>query len=184
MSPSKLRKLKVRLAKIGATYTGPRCEPTKVELFRLQPQHCRECGNAHAGRVALSPDQGRFFTNHNGPRWVCDRCIKLYKMSNDPSPGEKRLANLLIDHHINFLPQHVLHGRAFDFYIPEWNLLVEVDSWSAHHTAVQKKKDYWRDKVARLHGIHLLRVNWKDRACLEKVHAARVQGALLLKGSS
>ena len=140
---------------------------------------CRECGNAKAGRELLSPGEGRFFTNHNGPRWVCDRCIKLYKMPSLPSPGEKRLADLLLEHHINFLPQHILSGRAFDFYLPDWNLIVEVDSWSAHHTAAQKKKDYWRDKIAKRHGIHLIRVSWKDRHMLDEVQMARGQGLAL-----
>ena len=80
MSPTKLRRLKAHLAQFGATYTGPRTPPTLNDLYRRQPQLCRECGNSWAGRTLLSPDEGRFFTDHNGIRWVCHRCVKRFKL--------------------------------------------------------------------------------------------------------
>jgi len=179
VKPSKLRRRQAHFTKFGRVFTPE--PPTKDELFRRQPQLCRECGNKWANRCLLPPDEGRFFTDHNGIRWVCHRCIKLFRMPPSASPGEQRLASLFIEHHIKFIPQHKLEKKAFDFYLPEWNLLVEVDSWSAHHTAAQKKKDYWRDKIARQHGIHLVRVNWKDRDMLAKVRAAKAQGLALRK---
>ena len=105
MSPHELRRLNAHLAKSGESYSGPRKEPTRDDLFRRQPQLCRECGNGWAGRILLSPDQGLFFTDHNGTRWVCHRCIKLFKMPNTPSPGEVRLADQLIEANIKFIPQ-------------------------------------------------------------------------------
>ena len=182
MSPSKLRRCQEHFAKFGRVFTPE--PPTRDDLYRRQPQLCRECNNSWAGRTLLPPDEGRFFTDHNGIRWVCYRCVKLHKMSPSASPGEQRMAKLLAEHHIRFIPQYVLlpntkRKKAYDFYLPDWNLLVEIDSWSAHHTAAQKKKDYWRDKLALQHGIHLIRVNWKDRNMLEKVMAAKEQGRAL-----
>lgn len=72
MSPSQLRKLEAHLAKTGRTYTGP--PPTKEELYKRQPQLCRECGNGWAGRVLLPPSEGKFFSR-GGLRWVCHRCL-------------------------------------------------------------------------------------------------------------
>jgi len=168
------------LARHGLEYhLRPSPLDSKDELFRRQPQLCRECGNKWANRRLLPPSEGRFFTDHNGIRWVCHRCVKLFKMSPSASPGEQRLAKLFDEHHIKFFPQHRIEKKTFDFYLPEWNLLVEVDSWSAHHTAAQKKKDYWRDKIARERGIHLVRVNWKDRKVMDKVRAAKPLGLAL-----
>mgnify|MGYP003349422379 CR=1 FL=1 len=79
MSPSQLRKLNRLLARLGKVYTGPRTPPTRDDLYRRQPQLCRECNNSWAGRTLLPPDQGRFFTDHNGIRWVCRRCVKRFK---------------------------------------------------------------------------------------------------------
>ena len=69
--------------------------------------------------------------------------------------------------------QKVIEGKSFDCYIHKWNLIVEVDSWSAHHTAAQKKKDHHRNKLAKRLHIHLLRVKWTDRDMLPKVLRAR-----------
>ena len=73
MRPSKLRRCQEHFARFGRVFTPE--PPTKVDLIKLQPQMCRECGNAKAGRELLSPGEGRFFTNHNGPRWICHHCL-------------------------------------------------------------------------------------------------------------
>ena len=177
MTPSKLRRLNAHLAKFGQTYTGP--PPTLEQLRQRQPQYCRECNNGWAGRVLLPPDEGRFFKDHRGPRWICHRCIAKHNGESDTSVGENRLHELL---HENGVPHQMradIEGVEFDCYIAKWNLIVEVDSWSAHHTAAQKKKDYHRNKLAQRLHIHLLRVKWDDRDMLVKVLRARQRGLAL-----
>ena len=84
MKPCRLRRLNAHLAKFGEVYSGPRQEPTKEDLFRRQPQLCRECGNGWAGRKLLPPDQGHFLKDHNGIRWVCRKCARHYNLNPKP----------------------------------------------------------------------------------------------------
>lgn len=75
MSPSRLRRLGAHLAKFGESYSGPRTPPTSTDRIKLLPQSCCECGNKQANRELLPPEAGRFFTNHNGTRWICHHCL-------------------------------------------------------------------------------------------------------------
>ncbi len=181
MQPSKLRRLNAHLAKFGKVYDPNYQPPTREDLFKLQPQICRECGNGKVGRLPLPPAAGNFFKDHKGHqgihlRWVCHRCTAKHNCESTTSPGENRLHGLLKECGIPHKRQEVFEGKSFDFYLPKSNLIVEVDSWSAHHTADQKKKDYHRNKTAaRLH-IHLLRVQWDDPDMLVKVLRARQRG--------
>lgn len=182
MTPSQLRKLVAHLAKTGRTYTGP--PPTREERIKLLPQRCCECdnGKGNAGRLLLPPDTGCFFRDKQGLRWVCHHCVNNQGKS-PTSPGENHLRDLLKENGVDFTMNADIEGIEFDCHIPPWNLIVEVDSWSAHHTAAQKKKDYHRNRIAKELHIHLLRVKWNDRDMLVKVLRARPRGLALRRQS-
>lgn len=182
VTPSKLRRRTAHMAKFGIVYDPNYKPPTRDQLFKRQPQWCRECGNGWAKRVLLPPARGQFFKERGVLRWVCHHCTGHHNDSVT-SPGENRLRALLKENGVPNIPQHVIEGLAFDFYLPKWNLIVEVDSWSAHHTAAQKKKDHHRNKTAKRLHIHLLRVKWNDHDMLPKVLRARRRGQDLRRQS-
>lgn len=185
LRPSKLRRHTAYMARYGRVFTPE--PPTREQRYKCLPQLCRECNNGKAGRLLLPPAAGSFFKDHKGHRgihlrWICHRCTGKHGESTT-SPGENRLHELLKESGIPHRRQKVFEGKQFDFFLPKSNLIVEVDSWSAHHTASQKKKDYHRNKTAdRLH-IHLLRVQWDDPDMLVKVLRARQRGQALRRRS-
>lgn len=183
MTPSKLRRMQRHFDELGKVFTPE--PPTREQRIKLLPQSCCECdnGKGNAGRVLLPPDKGCFFKDKHGLRWICHHCIAKHNGDSTTSPGENRLHDMLDENKVKHTMRAVIEGTEFDCHIPSWNLIVEVDSWSAHHTAAQKKKDYHRNRIAKELKIHLLRVKWNDRDMLVKVLRARPRGLALRRQS-
>ncbi len=143
-------------AKFGVVYQPGYEPPSKKELSERMPQHCRKCQNAAVRRVGLPADRGCFFTDQGRPHWICHACLAASHEVTKTSPGEKRLHDWLKSQHIEHTMGYDFKGAEFDCFIPGWNVLVEVDGHSAHHTSAQRKKDHHRNRLAKQHGIHLL----------------------------
>lgn len=170
-------------AKFGVVCQPGYQPPSKKELSERMPQHCRKCQNAAVRRVGLPADRGCFFTDQGRPHWICHACLAASHEVTKTSPGETRLHDWLKSQHIEHTMGYDFKGTEFDCYIPGWNVFVEVDSYSAHHTSAQRKKDHHRNRLAKKHDIYLLRVQWNDRDMIAKVHEARLEGRKLRRQS-
>jgi len=94
------------------------------------------------------------------------------RMDKNPTTPEKAFAEILKELNIKYETQKIVEGKIYDFYIPEKNLLVEVDGnyWHSKDkelcemSAVQKKiyfNDLRKDAIAKKMGYELERV-WEQ----------------------
>lgn len=96
------------------------------------------------------------------------------KMSKKMTAPEKALNKILKELKVNFEPQKIVGPKIYDFYIIDYNLLVEVDGdyWHANpalylegdQNAVQKrnvKNDRFKDVLASGRGFGLIRI-WES----------------------
>jgi len=90
------------------------------------------------------------------------------KMSKKQTAPEKELSKILKKLEVNFRPQEIIHGKIFDFFIPEINLIVEVDGdyWHGYGkefselNEVQKRSfrnDQEKDVIAKGLGYDIIR---------------------------
>lgn len=86
---------------------------------------------------------------------------------NTISYGERLIFNLLRHNHINFDRQYTLDGKRFDFYLPDYNLLLEYDGkqhtmdvpwWGITHQS-QVQNDALKNKIATKYKHHIIRFN-------------------------
>lgn len=101
----------------------------------------------------------------------CPRCVS--------SKGEKSIKRFLEEHHIRFVPQKTfldlfgVGGRhlSYDFYLPEFNLLIEYqgqfhDGTAPQQTdsefAIQKEHDNRKSIYAKMHNIQLVEIWYWD----------------------
>lgn len=85
---------------------------------------------------------------------------------------EIEVKQILENHNIKYEPQYQLETKLYDFYIPQKNLLLEVDGiyWHAKNlphkdmSAMQirhRKNDIFKNKLAKQYKYNLIRV-WED----------------------
>ncbi len=73
--------------------------------------------------------------------------------------GYLHMADILYSQDIEFESEYKLSNRYYDFYLPEYNLLVEVDGgW--HNIKGVKEKDTIKTEIAKNANIDLIRVKW------------------------
>ena len=91
------------------------------------------------------------------------------KMDNKPTGCEVLMIELLESIKVKFETQKIVHGKIFDFYIPEKNMLLEVDGnyWHGYGLKLEEmndiqKKSYKNDKQKEIFakglGYNILRV--------------------------
>jgi very-short-patch-repair endonuclease len=91
------------------------------------------------------------------------------KMDKNPTAPEKSFALMLEELGIEYETQKIVGGKIYDFYVPEKNMLIEVDGdfWHAKDkslnemTMVQKKtffNDLRKNAIAKNNGYELERV--------------------------
>lgn len=91
------------------------------------------------------------------------------RMDKNPTAPEKSFASMLEELGVEYETQKIVGGKIYDFYIPEKNLLIEVDGdyWHAKDkelkemTMVQKKtfyNDLRKNTIAKNNGYELERV--------------------------
>jgi very-short-patch-repair endonuclease len=94
---------------------------------------------------------------------------QVKRMDNKPTGCEALMIELLKDIKVKFETQKIVHGKIFDFYIPEKNTLVEVDGdyWHGHGLKLEEmndiqkkahKNDLLKDVFARGLGYELIRI--------------------------
>jgi very-short-patch-repair endonuclease len=84
---------------------------------------------------------------------------------------ELRFLNYLEMHDIKYQYQYFLHGKYYDFYLPDFNMLVEVDGEYWHRMPHAIKNDLEKHIIAKDCNIKLLRINeitWVPELIFEK----------------
>ncbi len=110
-----------------------------------------------ASKVRTSEDKKRYVEN------------QAKKMDKNPTGCEFAFIELLNELKVKYETQKIIKGKIFDFYIPDKNILVEVDGtyWHGYNKTlnemndVQKKvyyNDRRKDTLARGLGYTLIRV--------------------------
>lgn len=90
------------------------------------------------------------------------------KMSKNQTAPEKGMQKILKSLKVKFQPQEIIHGKIFDFFIPEKNLIIEVDGdyWHGYgkeHSElneIQKRSvrnDTEKDVIAKGLGYEIMR---------------------------
>jgi len=89
------------------------------------------------------------------------------RLQCNPSNLEKIIAQALDDFGVEYLTQYNLTGRRYDLYLPELNLLIEVDGeyWHYSETAYsrgQPVKDAEKNNIAISLGYDMVRLHERD----------------------
>lgn len=124
----------------------------------------RAVNEAHVQRLATPQDLHDVLGRTPGRRGaallrkVLDRHDGPTKLLSD---GEEVLRDALRHARITgFATNVVVHGYMVDFYFPERDLVVEVDSGRYHGTPAALNEDRRRDAHLRSHGLEVLRYSW------------------------
>lgn len=101
------------------------------------------------------------------------------------SKVEKKFANVLTKFNIKYKKQYELNGKYYDYYLPEYHLLIEIDGnyWHGNTNYYpilnriqrnQKIKDKEKNVIAKVFGYDLLRL-WEhetknENKCIKKIN--------------
>lgn len=129
--------------------------PLKKQYARLT---CQWCGETYECIPALA-SRSRF----------CSRnCLGAYTVSKRPfSKLERTVAAYFDEIGITYVQQAPVSHYVCDFYLPDYNLLVECDGWR-HQFQVQIDKDALRDRKFKELGYRVLHLTDKQ---IESKHA-------------
>lgn len=96
---------------------------------------------------------------------VANRKTLLNNRRSGPTDIELMFATWCMENDINYEFQYVIDGEetehAYDFYLPDFNLIVETDGEYWHETPIAKMKDEIFEESARRFGYHLIRLKRK-----------------------
>ena len=115
--------------------------------------------------------------NHISSKTGCPKCKKSF--------GERKVEKFLLSNNINFVEQKRFdkcknaNTLPFDFYLPDFNLLIEYDG-RQHFEVIEhfggekrltetKKRDIIKSRFAKDNGFVLLRINHKEYKNIEKI---------------
>ena len=129
---------------------------------------CPECGTPFLTSLVL-------FTQHGGQ--VCDYCM------NTESVGEKRIRIYLENHDIEFKQEYWfedcrdVNPLPFDFYIPEYNMMIEFDgrqhygetNYFSYSFEKTKEHDLIKNNYCNNHDIRIIRIPYWDVNNINKI---------------
>jgi hypothetical protein len=136
----------------------------KTNVFSTLPQLCCRCRNRDIGGKLKAPDQGQFFRSkkyNRPPVWVCHDCLRHPVRQRRPgqeSPAEREVSIALQVFGEWFIPEHQLGPFIYDFAFPKLKLLMEVDSWTWHHSRNRRVRDGRKASFAREAGWEFFRL--------------------------
>lgn len=124
---------------------------------KKQAQRMLRAMKRKAQKVRTAADKKRYIEN------------QARKMDRNPTGCEKIFCDLLAELKINYETQKIVQGKIFDFFIPEKNILIEVDGdyWHGHNVPLNEmnhiqKKAYYNDRrkdtIAKGLGYGMIRV--------------------------
>jgi len=68
---------------------------------------------------------------------------------------------MLIDLNINFKQQFRIENKCYDFYLPNYNILIEVDGRYWHNRNDSIINDKYKNELAKRYNYKLVRI-WDD----------------------
>ncbi len=104
---------------------------------------------------------------------ICDfEIFKRWITNKKLNPLEKTMGIELLTHNYSFFPQYkidlsegtVVNGRKYfivDFYLPEWNIIIETDG-KIHLTEENQIKDRNKDNILTAMGYRVFRFDWNE----------------------
>lgn len=116
----------------------------------------------------------------------CPCCGAEARIMASISSGELKVIEFLKEQNINFIPQKTFDGckykrlLSFDFYLPNYNLLIEFDGEqhykffkkfhsTLHGFEVQQTRDKIKTQYAYDNGIKLLRIRWDEEKMISNI---------------
>lgn len=91
---------------------------------------------------------------------------------SQPSTTQVQFRNQLNNLSIKFHQQYLFNGKKYDFYLPDYNLLIEVDGIAFHTNNMQnltfmtisnKINDYEKNIIARNNNYKLVRIRYNKQ---------------------
>ena len=82
------------------------------------------------------------------------------------------LRRWFVDHEIRHVPLAQFGGQTFDFRLPAFDLLIQVDTHLGPATGRQLRLHNWQQQFAKRKGLRLLRVHRDDPGIIEKLRQA------------
>lgn len=139
-------------------YCSVKCRNNGLKK-EIPVKYCKLCGN-------------KFQNKQKKVKFCSHHCSVVYylKFGNRISIPEIKLRKILFDKNINFISSFPLKNKIYDFYIPDKNLLIEVDGiyWHSkdkvnlNHTQIKNiENDNIKNRLAKEMGYNLLRV-WEN----------------------
>lgn len=113
---------------------------------------------------------------HNNPKRLCKSCSNslYYNTAGSKAPTKPELiAKSYFElQEIKYIQQYAISGSHYDFYLPNENILIEIDGTYWHGKNLSdnelnkqqlntRKNDYKKNSIAKFHNIPLLRI-WDD----------------------
>lgn len=157
----------------------PHTDESKKKMSEARKKYYRENKDSDAikewkRKIALT-STGRIKTEET-KRKISEKRIKY--MQDNPGPytntkPELEVKKILEDNNINYEHQKYVGNKLFDFYLPDYNLLIEVDGVFYHGKGIKDEdlkydiqkgiriNDKFKDKLAKDRGFKLLRI-WQD----------------------
>jgi len=116
---------------------------------------------------------------------------QVKRMDNNPTGCEAIMMELLDSIKVKFETQKIVHGKIYDFYIPDKNTLIEVDGsyWHGYGLKIEEmneiqlrahKNDQLKDVYAKGLGYELIRV-WEHELEDEKYEETKERLRSVLK---
>ena len=112
-----------------------------------------------------------YYFNRYEKHFCSRKCSQKYinEFINDSS-WEKAVENFFIEKKIYYLREYKLEKYRYDFYLPDHNLLIEIDGAYWHNKdETVRKRDRYKNNLARKMGFSLLRFVSYDKKFLNNV---------------
>ena len=105
-----------------------------------------------------------------GLRWWCHECIAQgHPDCSGGCRGKAKLRRWLVEHEIRHMPLAQFGGQTFDFYLPTFRLLIEVETHIGAGLNRQQKQHRWQQQLTERKGLRILRVHRDDPGIIEQM---------------
>jgi very-short-patch-repair endonuclease len=129
----------------------------------------------HVISIIICPVHGEFAktpNKHTNSKQGCPHCTKESSLSK----GEREILNYLLENEINFnqeykIENQYLKNKPFDFYLPDYNVLIEFDGEQHYKTKFSMSKedleerikiDKQKELLANKLGYNILRIKYNE----------------------
>lgn len=83
---------------------------------------------------------------------------KLSSNRNKMTYPEQLVYDYLNNNNINFIAQYKIEDKWYDFYLQDYNVVIEVDGVKWHCTDKAKQNDLYKDQLAYKHNLNIYRI--------------------------